>query len=109
MRIWLQTMDCELSESSWRALMSHLDARSRAEDRVPVAWTVDAGDEDIDFLREHGSVALRRHRLRRLVAEARLQGAAPTHVELARALGYSVRTISRDFVATRAAGTRRMR
>ena len=79
------------------------------EDRVPVAWTIDAGEEDIDFLREHGSVALRRHRLRRLVAEARLQGAAPTHVELARALGYSVRTISRDFVATRAAGTRRMR
>ena len=80
-----------------------------AEDRVPIRWTVDAGKEDLDFLREHGSVALRRHRLRRLVAEARLQGAAPTHVELARALGYSVRTISRDFVVTRAAGTRRMR
>jgi DNA-binding SARP family transcriptional activator len=80
-----------------------------AEDRVIIKWTVDAGKEDLDFLREHGSVALRRHRLRRLVAEARLQGAAPTHVELARALGYSVRTISRDFVVTRAAGTRRMR
>jgi DNA-binding SARP family transcriptional activator len=80
-----------------------------AADRVAVEWTLNDALEDDRVLREHGPAALRRHRLRRLVAEARAQGAAPTQVELAQALGFSVRTIARDFTATGSAGTRRLR
>jgi DNA-binding SARP family transcriptional activator len=78
-----------------------------AADRIVVNLTVDAGREDAVIRRAQGLLALRRHRLRRLVAEARLHGAAPTHAELAQLLGYSVRTIARDFVATGTTGTRR--
>jgi len=78
-----------------------------AADRIFVELTVDAGREDAAIRREQGSVGLRRHRLRRLVAESRVHGAAPTHAELAQLLGYSVRTIARDFAATGFAGTRR--
>jgi len=81
----------------------------RMEERILVEWTVDAGEEDKRVLREQGRAALRRHRLRRLVDEARVHDCAPTHAELARALGYSVKTIARDFAATRTSAGRRVR
>jgi biotin operon repressor len=42
--------------------------------------------------------------LRRLLAEAEAQGAAPTDDDLARALGISRRTVLRDMEALREAG-----
>lgn len=73
-------------------------------DFVSIAWTVDAGEEDADLLRREGKVALRRHRLNRLIREAREQNAAPTDSDLARALGVNTRTIERDAASLRAAG-----
>ncbi|MGI9648719.1 MAG: BTAD domain-containing putative transcriptional regulator [Acidimicrobiia bacterium] len=72
----------------------------RDDDLVDVAWTVaDPTDETI------GSGAeLRRHRLRRLLDEARAHHAAPTISDLADALDASVRTIRRDLQALRQAG-----
>jgi ATP/maltotriose-dependent transcriptional regulator MalT len=68
-------------------------------ERAPVRWTVDAGQADRQILQAQGKVALRRHRLQRLLAEAQAQAAAPTDEDLARALGVSRRTILRDMAA----------
>lgn len=65
-------------------------------ERVPVRWTVDAGDADAHVLQRAGKAALRRHQLRRLLDEAAAQGAAPTDADLAAALGVSRRTVLRD-------------
>lgn len=65
-------------------------------ERVPVRWIVDAGESDARVLQQAGKVALRQHRLRRLLDEAAAQGAAPTDDELAAALGVSRRTVLRD-------------
>ncbi len=65
-------------------------------ERVEVVWTVDAGEPDAALRAAEGKVALRRARLRRLLAEAQAQGAAPTQADLARALGVSRRTIRND-------------
>ncbi len=73
-------------------------------DFVTVQWTVDAGEEDAALLQREGKVALRRHRLARLMREAREQNAAPTDGDLARALGVNIRTIERDIAAMRSAG-----
>jgi DNA-binding SARP family transcriptional activator/DNA-binding transcriptional ArsR family regulator len=82
-------------------------------DTVKVRWTIDDGAEDIDLLRREGKVALRRHRILRLVAEAKAQGGAPSDGDLARALGVTERTIGSDIAALEAAGipieTRRRR
>ncbi len=66
---------------------------------VNVIWTIDAGDEDAIVEAQYGPVALRRHRLKRLLREARAQGAHPPHRALADALGISVPTIRRDLAA----------
>ncbi len=63
---------------------------------VNVIWTIDAGDEDAIIEAQYGPVALRRHRLKRLLREARAQGARATHRTLAEALGISVPTVRRD-------------
>lgn len=73
-------------------------------DFVTVQWTVDAGEEDAALLQREGKVALRRHRLARLLREAREQNAAPTDGDLARALGVNIRTVERDMAVLRAAG-----
>ncbi|MCF6277126.1 MAG: AAA family ATPase [Anaerolineales bacterium] len=57
-----------------------------------VIWTVDTPD-DTNIA---GKVALRRHRLRRLLAEAKSQGGIPTYQHLADALNVGLRTIERD-------------
>lgn len=79
----------------------------REQDYTDVWWTVDSGDEDALVLQQSGSVALRRHRLRRLIAEAHNQGALPTHTDLAHALHVCTRTVARDLAATRLSGTRK--
>lgn len=73
-------------------------------DFIAVQWTVDAGEEDAALLQREGKAALRRHRLARLMREAREQNAAPTDGDLARALGVNIRTIERDIAAMQAAG-----
>ena len=72
----------------------------REDEYVAVTWTV-VLSEDQDVV---GKTARRRHRLRRLLAEARAQGAAPTVADLASVLDVSVRTIKRDLAALRQAG-----
>jgi len=68
---------------------------------IMVTWTVQAGEEDAVVEAHHGPVALRRHRLKRLLREAAQQGARATHRALAQALGVSVPTIRRDLRALR--------
>jgi len=69
-----------------------------------VVWTVDAGQEDRQVLREHGSGALRQVRIQRLLDEAIEQGAAATQEDLAQVLHVSPRTIKRDCAALTAQG-----
>jgi len=73
-------------------------------DMVDVTWTLDAGKEDLEVLREHGHVSLRRVRLLRMIEEALDQGGEPTHEDLARVLGVSVRTIRSDIAALKTNG-----
>jgi tetratricopeptide (TPR) repeat protein len=73
-------------------------------DRIKVQWTVDSGAADAEFLLRHGKIALRHHRLQRLIAEAQAQGATPTDLDLAQALGVNVRTIERDMALIRSQG-----
>lgn len=73
-------------------------------DMVEVIWTLDAGEEDLEVLREHGREALRRVRILRLAEEAQDQGGDPTQEDLAKALSVSVRTIRSDIAALTAAG-----
>jgi DNA-binding Lrp family transcriptional regulator len=69
---------------------------------VEVTWTLDAGEDDLEVLKKHGRVALRRVRVLRLVDEALDQGGEPTQEDLAKALGMSARTIRSDVAALRA-------
>ncbi|MCG3140297.1 MAG: hypothetical protein HDKAJFGB_01343 [Anaerolineae bacterium] len=69
-------------------------------ERVQVTWTLDA-PEDAAI---RGKTAQRQHRLRRLLAEADAQNAAPTDEDLARALGVSRHTILRDMAALAESG-----
>lgn len=65
--------------------------------QVEVIWTVDAGEEDREVQAKHGSQALRRVRIQRLLDEAVEQGGVATQEDLAQVLHSSVRTIKRDF------------
>jgi hypothetical protein len=69
-----------------------------------VVWTIDAGAEDLQVLEAHGSIALRRIRIQRLLDEALAQGAVATQEDLAWGLQTSVSTIKRDFAALGAEG-----
>jgi hypothetical protein len=71
--------------------------RLRETNLVEIVWTVDAGDEDLLILQQHGGASLRRNRIQRLLTEALEQGAVATQEDLARVLHTSVRTIKRDF------------
>jgi tetratricopeptide (TPR) repeat protein len=68
-------------------------------DRIDVVWTVDAGEPDAEVLRSRGKISLRHYRIKRLLIEARAQGAAPTDADLARVLGVTERTIFSDMRA----------
>jgi hypothetical protein len=76
----------------------------RDTETTEVTWTVDAGLEDRQVLGQHGSVALRRVRIQRLLDEALAQGAAACQEDLAQALHVSLRTIKRDCAALEAQG-----
>ena len=72
----------------------------RPDELVAVTWTLDApGEADLP------KTARRRQCLRRMLAEARAQGALPRDEDLARALGVGLATVRRDMAALRAAGT----
>jgi len=78
--------------------------RAALGETVTVVWTVDAGEEDAALLAREGKVALRRHRILRLLAEAEAVGALPTVADLAGALNVSPRTIRADLSALRSRG-----
>ncbi|RMF35188.1 MAG: DUF1670 domain-containing protein [Chloroflexi bacterium] len=80
--------------------------RVAPEETVAVVWTVDAGEADVAVAGQGGKVALRRHRLLRLLAEAEAAGALPTVADLAGALEVSPRTIRADLAALRRQGHR---
>jgi hypothetical protein len=69
------------------------------QDMVRVTLTLDNGIEDLDVLREQGSVALRQLRVLRLTEEAYIQYGLLTQEDLARLLQVSVRTIRNDIMA----------
>jgi DNA-binding SARP family transcriptional activator len=69
-----------------------------------VIWTVHAGQADMIQVRQEGKVALRRHRLLRLLDEAEAAGALPAIADLAGALDVSPRTIRSDLAALRDEG-----
>ena len=93
MQAWLQ-----LGPWPIERLSLQLPARE-GKAHVQVLWTINAGDEDALVEARYGPVALRRHRIRRLLQEAEQQGARATHQALAHALGVSVPTIRRDLHA----------
>jgi DNA-binding SARP family transcriptional activator len=64
----------------------------REEEFVTVQWTLSAPEDDVIS----DKVERRRHRLKRLLGEARLQNGCPTDDDLAHALSVSRRTILRD-------------
>jgi tetratricopeptide (TPR) repeat protein len=74
------------------------------DDLLPVTWTLADGVGDTAVRQQSGKAGLRRHQLRRLADEAYAQGALPTDVDLAQALGVSVRTVERDRKALAEAG-----
>jgi biotin operon repressor len=69
-----------------------------------VIWTVDAGLEDHEVLKQHGRPALRQAQILRLANEALDQGAVATQEDLAHALRVSVRTVKRDCAQLQAQG-----
>lgn len=91
-----------------RAVLTRLQAKpGRALHETAtteVIWTIDAGPEDHETLRQFGTQALRQVRVQRLLSEAIEQGAVATQEDLARALHVSVRTIKRDCAALEAQG-----
>lgn len=71
-----------------------------AEECITILWTPDAGPLEPPLRRQH----LRRARLRRLLTEVAVQGAAPTIKDLAQALGVSTATLNTDLSALREDG-----
>ena len=76
----------------------------RQADMVEVTWTLDAGEEDLEVLKEHDRIALRRVRILRLTEGARDQGGLATEEDLAKALSVTARTIRSDIAALEAEG-----
>lgn len=71
---------------------------------VEVTWTLKAGEEDLDVLRQHDRITLRQVRILRLIDEALDQSGEPTQEDLANALGVCVRTIRSDIAALETEG-----
>lgn len=76
----------------------------RQTQTTEVTWTLDAGAEDQQILRDYGAQALRRVRIQRLLLEAVEQDAVATQEDLAWVLHVSLRTIKRDCAALQAQG-----
>ncbi len=77
-----------------------LGRKLKDADYVTVTWTIYTPEDDAIS----GTAVHRRHILKRLLAEAQAQHAAPTDDDLARVLGVSRRTILRDMAALRRDG-----
>lgn len=98
--------------AAWQALQPHcltvrlpqLGAPTgralRAEDTVPVTWTVEAPEDQA----VPQGIARRRHCILRLLEEATAQGAIPRDEDLAEALRVGLRTLRRDIAALRSEG-----
>jgi DNA-binding SARP family transcriptional activator/tetratricopeptide (TPR) repeat protein len=71
-----------------------------ADECATILWTPDAGPLEPPLRRQH----LRRARLRRLLTEAAVQGAAPTIKHLAQAVNVSPATLNTDLAALRQEG-----
>jgi len=80
-----------------RCIQARLPSSRDASQTVTVAWTLEAPED----AQVGDKTARRRHRLQRLLEEARAQGAAPTQRDLAKALGVGLRTIERDMAAVK--------
>ncbi|MEA3397408.1 MAG: DUF1670 domain-containing protein, partial [Chloroflexota bacterium] len=78
--------------------------RPTSGETVTVTWTIDAGEEDAVLAGREGKVALRRHRLLRLLAEAEAARALPTVTDLSGGLGVSSRTVRADLAILRRQG-----
>ena len=78
------------------AIVRCAESTQGSQDSKRIMWTQDAGPPDTLLLEQAGKVALRRHRLVRLLDEAIRQGADPTTDELASVLKVSGRTIRND-------------
>lgn len=72
---------------------------------ILVTWTLDSGSSDQQHFLDAGKAALRHHRMKRLMLEARAQGAKALQRHLASALGVSVRTIETDFALLQSSKT----
>jgi predicted ATPase len=70
------------------------------QERIGILWTPDAGPLEPPLRR----IPLRRARIRRLLTEAAVQGAAPTIQDLTEALGVSSATMNSDLAALRREG-----
>jgi hypothetical protein len=68
------------------------------QDMIRVTLTIDNGIEDLDVLREQGSIALRQLRILRLTEESYIQGGLLTQEDLSRLLQVSIRTIRNDII-----------
>jgi tetratricopeptide (TPR) repeat protein len=103
-----EAVACQPPPGHLRVRLARADApahrRPTPEETVVVIWTVDAGEQDAALAGREGKVALRRHRLLRLLAEAEAAGARPTVADLAGALDVSPRTIRADLTALRSLG-----
>ncbi len=95
-----------------RLARADVPAHRRPEpgEMVTVIWTVDAGAQDAALAegeggdKRHPKIALRRHRILRLLDEAEAANASPTVADLAGALDFSSRTIRSDLAALRDQG-----
>ncbi len=75
-----------------RCIQARLPSSQDSRQTVTVTWTLEAPED----AQAGDKAACRRHRLARLLEEARQQGAAPTQRDLAEALGVGLRTVERD-------------
>jgi DNA-binding SARP family transcriptional activator/tetratricopeptide (TPR) repeat protein len=102
-RAIVEAMDRAIgSDATTVVRLAHVDAplgrALQPGEWVAVRWTVHAPDDEL--VADGG--ARRRHRLRRLLAEAESASAVPTDDDLAAALGVSRRTVLRDIDHLRA-------
>jgi predicted ATPase len=86
------------------SLRVHLARADAPGETVALVWTVDAGQADAVLAQAEGKVALRRHRLLRLLAESEAVGGLPAVADLAGALEVTPRTIRSDLAALRRQG-----
>jgi len=73
-------------------------------EKKKVRLTIDNGLEDIEILKSHGRIELRRIRIERITEEAVEQGGILSQEDLGKYLGCTVRTIQRDIKEIKSRG-----